>query len=195
MAIERQETNEFPNGVALFSKQRRNNTSNDKLGFFDSLTYNSSGSQPSTDAIIIIDEDEMVTLEPMKKKPRFGSRRDNVDPFDELSCVVKGLPQAKGDDGVASIADYFSFDLHEANNKNEDERSLPMKENKHESTVGESSSTRNKGYEHVTLEDLGVSMEELKNIQWESYDPTWEIRSDPWLGGYMEDVDIDFSLL
>ncbi|XP_010474316.1 PREDICTED: uncharacterized protein LOC104753818 [Camelina sativa] len=191
MAIEKQhEINESQIGVTLFSKQRRNMTDNDKLCFVDSPTFNSSGSQPSTDAIIIIDDDEVVTLEPKKKKRRLGSWWENVEPFDELMCVVKGQPKATDDNDVASRADscFSSTDLNETKTekKNDDEIiSLPNDE-----SVGEISTTttrKKKGYEHVTLEDFEVSMEDLKSIPWESFDTTWEIRSDPWLGGYMED--------
>ncbi|XP_010428278.1 PREDICTED: uncharacterized protein LOC104712965 [Camelina sativa] len=195
MAIEKQqEINESQIGLTLFSKQRRNKTDNDKLCFVDSPTFNSSRSLPSTDAIIIIDDDddEDVTLEPKKKKRRLGSWWENVEAFDELMCVVKGAPKAKEDNDVASRADSCSSttDLSETKTekKNDDEISLPKKK-KNDESVGEiSTTTRNKkDYEHVTLEDLEVSMEDLKSIPWESFDTTWEIRSDPWLSGYTED--------
>ncbi|XP_010419181.1 PREDICTED: uncharacterized protein LOC104704858 [Camelina sativa] len=196
MAIEKQqEINESQIGLTLFSKQRRNMTDNDKLCFVDSPpSFNSSGSPPSTDAIIIIDDDEEVTLErPKKKKRRLGSWWDNVEPFDELMCVVKGAPKAKEDNDVTSRADscFSSTDLNETEtekkNDDDDEISHPKKK-KNEESVGESTTTRNKkDYDHVTLEDLEVSMEDLKSIPWESFDTTWEIRSDPWLGGYLED--------
>ncbi|KAL9311626.1 hypothetical protein AtEden1_Chr1g0074401 [Arabidopsis thaliana] len=202
MAIEKQEINESSIGFNLISEKRRHNkTHDDKPYLVDSLTLNSWASQPSTDEIIIIDDDEEkeVTLEPKRKKPRLGFWWDNVEAVDELCCVVKGSPpKAKEDNGVASKADsYFSStDLHETmeNKKiNEDKRSLPEKD-KDESTVGESN--KNKGYEHVTLEDLGVSVEDLKSVPWEAFefDSTWEIRSDPWYGGYMEDLSLfDFN--
>ncbi|CAN7048854.1 unnamed protein product [Brassica rapa subsp. trilocularis] len=58
--------------------------------------------------------------------------------------------------------------------------------------VGESTdNSSNKGIRHVSLEELGVSVEDLKSMPWEAFDPTWEIRSvttDPWLGGYVSDM-------
>ncbi|KAG7589986.1 hypothetical protein ISN44_As07g022000 [Arabidopsis suecica] len=188
MAIEKQDINESQIGLNLFSKRRHNKTDYHKLCFLNSPTFNSLGSLPSVDGIIIIDDDEEeVTLEPKRKKPRLGSWWDNVEPFDELSCVVKGSPEAKEDNDVASRADscFSSTDLHETK-KNDDERSLSNKKENDES-VGESR-TRNRGYEHVTLEDLGVSVEDLKSVPWEALHPTWEIRSDPWLNGYIEDL-------
>ncbi|CAE5964016.1 unnamed protein product [Arabidopsis arenosa] len=188
MAIEKQDIIESQIGLNLFSKPRYSKTDCEKLCFLDSQTFNSFGSPASIDAIIIIDDDEEeVTLEPKRKKPRLGSWWDNVEPFDELSCVVKGSPEAKEDNYVASRADscFSSTDPHETK-KNDDERSLPKKKENDES-LGESTS-RNKGYEHVTLEDLGVSVEDLKSVPWEVLHPTWEIRSDPWLNGYIEDL-------
>lgn len=176
MAIKKQETNELQIGLNLFSKKRRNKTDDNKLCFLDSPIFKSLGSPPPIDEIIIIDDDEeeQVTLEPKKKKPRLGSWWDNVEPFDELSCVVKGSPEAKEDNDVVSRADscFSSNDPHATKTNKKNDESI----------------TKNKGYEHVTLEDLGVSVEDLKSIPWEAFDPTWEIRSDPWLGGYMEDL-------
>nr|VDD64349.1 unnamed protein product [Brassica oleracea] len=57
--------------------------------------------------------------------------------------------------------------------------------------LGESSVSNNNGYRHVTLEELGVSVEDFMCTPWEVFDPTWEIRSetmDPWLGGYVKDM-------
>ncbi|CAN6906651.1 unnamed protein product [Brassica oleracea] len=58
--------------------------------------------------------------------------------------------------------------------------------------VGEGTdNSSNKGIRHVSFEELGVSVEDLKSMPWEAFDPTWEIRSetmDPWLGGHVSDM-------
>ncbi|CAH2065654.1 unnamed protein product [Thlaspi arvense] len=153
----------------------------------DSPTFNSLGSLPSTDAFIVNDE-EKETLERKKnKKLRLESWCDEAEDFNELTSVVKGLPKAKEDNDAQSRVDH-----HEK--KKDDERSLSTSRHDNnfidlskDKSVGESTSSGNKGNEHVSLEELGVSVEDLKIMPWGAFDPTWEIRSetmDPWLGSY-----------
>ncbi|KAF8066440.1 hypothetical protein N665_1156s0001, partial [Sinapis alba] len=225
---------------------------------------------PSTGTVIIInDDEEEETLEPTKKKPRLGSWWDDVDAFDELSCVVKGLPivhscfsstnlpeedkrslssshhenllgysdsvtcnnkenqdrlgyghVSLGDLGILvedpSLGAYVkdivtpvdscflssSTGLLETKTKtNKDYESQLSSSSIHHGdnfidfgegeNVGESTNSSNKGIRHVSLEEFGVSVEDLKSMPWEAFDPTWEIRSvtmDPWLGGYVSDM-------
>ncbi|KAJ4894558.1 hypothetical protein Rs2_21352 [Raphanus sativus] len=225
--------------------------SNDEL----SLVFQkfiSVGSPSSTDAIITMNDDEDETL-PTKKKPRLGSWWDDVDAFDQLSCVVKGLPTVQScfsstnlpetktkEDKKRSLSSSHHENLlgyTDSNNKeyqdclgyghvslpslggyvtpadscfpslstglretNKDYESQLSSSNHHgddfidlgeDKNVGESANSSNKSIRHVTLEELGVSVEDLKSIPWEAFDPTWEIRSvtmDPWLGGYVSDM-------
>ncbi|KAG2306984.1 hypothetical protein Bca4012_084063 [Brassica carinata] len=221
-------------------------------------------SNPSTGAIIIIDEEK--TLEPKKKKQRLGSWWDDVDAFDQLSCMIKGsptvhscfsstnLPETKTkeedkrslssshhenllgySDSVTSnnkeYQDCLGYGhvslprlggyvkdiatptdscfpsssstglLQTMTNTNKDYESQLSSSNHHGDNfidfregefVGESTNnSSNKGIRHVSLEELGVSVEDLKSLPWEAFDPTWEIRSvtmDPWLGGYVSDM-------
>lgn len=163
---------------------------NKKTDNLDSPTFNSLVSLPSTDGIIIINEEE--TLEPKKKKPRLGSWWDYVESINELSSVIKGLPKARVD------SCFSSTDLHEkkTKKKKDDERSSSSLSSNHDDNFidlreDEIVGSSNKGYRHVTLEELGVTVEDLKSMPWELFDPTWEIRSetmDPWLGGYIKDI-------
>ncbi|KAF8111331.1 LOW QUALITY PROTEIN: hypothetical protein N665_0076s0307 [Sinapis alba] len=54
--------------------------------------------------------------------------------------------------------------------------------------IGESSGSSNKGNQHVSLEELGVSVEDLKSMPWEAFEPKWSETMDPWLGGYAKDI-------
>ncbi|CAH8354949.1 unnamed protein product [Eruca vesicaria subsp. sativa] len=225
---------------------------------------NSNSLVPSTNSVI---NDEKDTLEPKQKKPRLGCWWDEVDAFDELSCVVKGLPKSKNDaasvvdsrfsltnlpetkpkegysdsvtgdnKGIQDRSGYSHMSLEdsgisvedpslggyvsdiispidscfsssssrlqetEANTNKNDERSLSSSNHhgnnfirfREDEIVGESSTNiSNKGHRHLSLEELGVSVEDLKSMPWEAFDPTWEIRSetmDPWLGGYIQDM-------
>ncbi|CAH2046389.1 unnamed protein product [Thlaspi arvense] len=281
MAIEKHESQ-----IALAKK--RSSHTDDELGFLVPQQLNSLGSS-FTDAIVIIDDDgeEKETLEPKKKKRRLGSWWDDVEAFNELSCVVKGLSKAKENDASSSVDSCFTSStvLQDTTNtkKKEDERSSlsshhhdnfidlceddENKENQdscfssstvlqetytkkkddersslpshhHEnfidlcekdegkeiqdscfssSTVLQETNTKKKddersslceedeskenqdrvGYGHVSIEEFGVTVEDLKSMPWEAFDPTWEIRSeimDPWLGGHVRDImDSSFS--
>ncbi|ESQ27834.1 hypothetical protein EUTSA_v10019582mg [Eutrema salsugineum] len=200
MTIEKQES---PVGFGrLITKQRSSQTDDDELCSRLPQTFNSLGSPAcsSTNATVITNDDneeEKETLERKKKKLRLGSWWDNVESFNELSCVVKRLPEAKENDAASSV-DYSrlssSTDLHETKMKTDDQQSLSNQNNLSEDesfTIGESTRSSDKGYRHVTLEELGVTVEDLKSIPWEAFDPTWEIRAetmDPWLGGYVKDM-------
>ncbi|VVA93754.1 unnamed protein product [Arabis nemorensis] len=137
----------------------------------DSPTFNSLVSLPSNDVITTVDKEE--TLEPKtKKKPRLGSWWDYVGSFNELSIVVKGLPNNDDVSRVDSCSSSTTLHKKEKNGSSEEE------------ILGS-------GYRHVTLEELGVTVEDLKSMPWELFDPIWEIRSetmDPWLGGYIKDI-------
>ncbi|CAH2046388.1 unnamed protein product [Thlaspi arvense] len=117
-----------------------------------------------------------------KKRPRYVSWWDDFKAFDELSCVVKGLPKAKENDAATSCVDLhqkytkkkkdderpFSSSHRDNFKCEDDERSTESNNKKDQDRVGSG---------HVSLEDLGVSVEDLKSMSWEAFVPTWEVRS------------------
>ncbi|CAH8359426.1 unnamed protein product [Eruca vesicaria subsp. sativa] len=110
------------------------------------------------------------------------------------------LGSYKTKNNISHVDSCFTFcninDLIKDTNKGK-ERSLSL--NDHDNFIDmnedkilcESSCSSNKGTRHVTLEELGVSVEDLKSIPWKAFDRTWEIKSqtmDPWVGGYIKDM-------
>ncbi|CAA7043134.1 unnamed protein product [Microthlaspi erraticum] len=126
---------------------------------------NSSTSLPSADAIIIIDDekDKCETLEPKKKKPRLGSWWDNDDAFDELSIVVKGLPKPKDTEPESRVDSCFSSSTDLQEKKKDGERSSSSTHHVNFIDLSDAESVgSNKGIGHVSLEELGVTVEEQK---------------------------------
>lgn len=188
MAIENQES------------QRSSQTTSDELRFLVPPAFKSLGPPQYTDPTITIDGrykgETLESKKGKKKKPRLGSWWDEVEVLNELSIVVNGLPKQKENDADSRV-DHSSTDLHKK--KKDDER--PLSSSSHhdnfidlteaEGVDENTGSKKGNGYGHVSLEELGVSVEDLKGLPWEAFDPTWEIRSetmDPWLGAYIKDL-------
>ncbi|CAA7043133.1 unnamed protein product [Microthlaspi erraticum] len=181
MAIENQES------------QRSSQTTSDELCFVVPPTSRLLRPPQSTGATITIGgKYKGETLESKKemKKPRLGSWWDEAEVVNELSVVVNGLPKPKDNDDEPRVDHSYTDVLQK---KKDDERSFSSTSH-HESSfidLTEDESENGDGNGHVTFEELGVWVEDLKALPWEAFDPTWEIRSeamDPWLGGYIEDM-------
>ncbi|CAN8235066.1 unnamed protein product [Cochlearia groenlandica] len=128
----------------------------------NNLVSSSFGS-PSSTEVINIDDDDEDDYEP-KSKQRLGFRRENIEVIKELGSVSKGSsnlnPKEKGNGVDSSLTSHH-----------------------HDGEIASE-----KGNRHVSLDDLGVTVEELKSMPWEAIDPAWEIRSDLWLGRYVRDI-------
>ncbi|KFK41788.1 hypothetical protein AALP_AA2G172200 [Arabis alpina] len=184
MAIEIQEiTHESQIGL---TKKRSSQTHND-MYFIVFPTIKSMGSLcSSTDAIIIDDDDEEeITLEPKKKKQRLGSWWNYDDAVNELSCVVKGSSKAKDNNDVVSSVDSCFISTDHIHEKKKDDTNSSLSSIRHDNfidlseddIVGESTCSSNKGNGHVTLEELGVTVEDLKSMPWELFEPISRVDS------------------